>query len=55
MLKFADVNIGILKIQTLLCPRGFKTLLLNGHLLLERWKVSVDGYAAEVVNEREMF
>lgn len=28
---------------------------MNGHVLLERWEVSVDGYAAEVVNEREMF
>lgn len=31
------------------------TSLVDGHLLLEGWKVSVDGYAAEVVNEGEVF
>lgn len=31
------------------------TSLVDGHLLLEGWKVSVDGYAAEVVNEGELF
>lgn len=29
--------------------------IVNRHLLLEGWKVSVDGYAAEVVDEGEVF
>lgn len=32
-----------------------QTPLVDGHLLLECWKVSVDGYAAEVVDEGEVF
>lgn len=31
------------------------TSIVYGHSLLECWKVSVDGYAAEVVNEGEVF
>lgn len=31
------------------------TPLLDGHLLLECWKISVDGDAAEVVDEGEVF
>lgn len=31
------------------------TSSVEGHLLLECWKVSVDGYAAEVVDEGEVF
>lgn len=31
------------------------TSLVDRHLLLECWKVSVDGYAAEVVDEGEVF
>ncbi len=34
---------------------GNMTFLVDGHLLLEGWKVSVDGYAAEVVDEGEVF
>lgn len=34
----------------------FKIMTLaDRHLLLECWKVSVDGYAAEVVDEGEVF
>lgn len=29
--------------------------MLSRHLLFKCWEVSVDGYAAEIVNEREMF
>lgn len=31
------------------------TFPVDRHLLLEGWKVSVDGYAAEVVDEGEVF